>query len=472
MIEMFKHQKDFVDFAESKNFCCMNVADIGTGKTRMGIEAFKRLREKEPMARLLVICPLSLIESAWIEDIKKFAPELTYGNLRNLNGKPEYTVDVLFINYDLFITKNFQNTYIDLKEKGRSGYLFNFQPWMCILDESSKIKNHSSLTAKTILKFRDTFKWRICMSATPAPNGELEYWPQVEFVAPGTLHPSFYGFKNNYFHLARGKQSLPNGSMLGKAEYAKMFSQGWKYQITPEKKIILMQRIASISFRCDKNDCLDLPDTIDEVRTLEMGKTQRAHYTQMKNDLITEIKSQVIVAQVALSKIMKLRQICSGFAITPEQVAIPIGENPKLKELLSVLEEAGDKQVIIWCQFHYEISTVMAALGDKARALYSPTEDKDGTIRDFKSNGFQYLVAHPKSAGHGHTFINSSVEVFYALDYSWETYEQARGRTHRAGQVNKCTYIHLICKDSIEENILECLRRKADAFELLNEVIK
>lgn len=462
-MEMFAHQKSFVDFAESKNFCCCNWSDIGVGKTRMGIEAFKRLRASHPMARLLVICPLSLIESAWIEDIRKFAPELGVDNIRkNFTN----ACAVCLINYDTFITKKFQEFFNwQIKES------LGKEEWMCILDESSRMKNHSSLTTKTLLKCRDLFQWRIAMSATPAPNTMMEYWPQVEFISPGLLHKSFYAFRNIWFHLGRGKQVL-QGALIGKEGYAKVFSQGWKYQITEEKKKILMERIAAVSFRCNKDECLDLPETIDEVRKVEMGSNQRRHYNQMKNELVTQIRDENVVAQFALTKIMKLRQICSGFAITPEGTGLSIGENPKLSELLSVLEECGDQQVIIWCQFHFEIDTVMSALGEKARALYSLTEDKDDVIRCFKNGTIQYLVANPRSAGHGHTFVNSSVEVFYALDYSWESYEQARGRVHRAGQVQKVTYIHILCKDSIEEAILSCLRRKADAFEVLNEVMR
>ncbi len=447
----------------------------------MGIEAFKRLRETVPTARLLVICPLSLIESAWIEDIKKFAPELTTINLHDDPGFLarsgfvfDHLADIHIVNYDTFISKKFEPSLQSLvpvygmlnKKVERASC-----EWMCILDESSKIKNHSAKTTKTILKSIPLFSYRIAMSATPAPNSELEYWPQVEFCVPGTLHRSFHGFKNTYFHLGRGKQIM-QGAILGRAEYAKMFSSGWKYQITEEKKQVLMEKISSISFRCDKDLCLDLPDTMDEIRSVEMGAVQRKHYAQMKNDLITEIRGQAIVAQVALTKIMKLRQLTSGFAINPEGHAVPIGENPKLSELLSVLEECGDQQVIIWANFHEEIETICKALGDKARHVYSKTEDKDGAISGFKQGQYQYLVAHPRSAGHGHTFVNSAVEIFFSLDYSWEAYEQARGRVHRAGQTNKCTYIHLLCKDSIDEAILACLRRKADASELLFEALK
>ena len=203
-----------------------------------------------------------------------------------------------------------------------------------------------------------------------------------------------------------------------------------------------------------------------------MSPAQRRHYIQMKNALVTEIKGEAVVAQVALAKILKLRQITSNFAISPDGVAIGIeGPNPKMIELFNLIEELGDRQVIIWAQFHEEIETISAALGDKARTLYSKTEDKDDNIRAFKENQYRYLVAHPRSGGHGHTFVNASVEIFYSLDYSWEAYEQSRGRVHRAGQTQKVTYIHILAKDTIDETILGVLQRKADAAQILYEVM-
>jgi len=70
------------------------------------------------------------------------------------------------------------------------------------------------------------------------------------------------------------------------------------------------------------------------------------------------------------------------------------------------------------------------------------------------------------------TFVNCSTQVFFSLDYSYERYSQAKSRTHRAGQVNKCTYIHLIAKDSIDEDIIEILKNKGDMNEIAYKIIQ
>jgi SNF2 family DNA or RNA helicase len=306
------------------------------------------------------------------------------------------------------------------------------------------------------------------MSGTPAPNSEQEYWAQAEFLQPGVFG-NFFKFRNVYFHLSRGNQTM-QGQFMTRHQAAQIFSKGWKYSITAIKRQELMALIAPLCSRLQKADCLDLPEQIDEVREVEMTANQKRIYKEMKSSLITEIRGKDITAQVALAKLMKLREISSGFAYDErgEAHAIP-GPNPKLNELFDVIEEAGDQQVIVWANFTWEIDLIVAELSKiaPARALNSTTKDRDQVIQDFIGGSVKYLVAHPRSAAHGLTFVNCSLQVFFSLDYSWESHEQARARTHRAGQKKNCTYVYLIAKGTIDEDILATLRRKGDAQEIL-----
>ena len=172
---------------------------------------------------------------------------------------------------------------------------------------------------------------------------------------------------------------------------------------------------------------------------------------------------------------MKLREITSGFAFDDKGIAHPLKSSPKIEELTNVLEELGLKQVIIWCQFKWEIETIskrLAELGKTHCTLYSETKDKTDSISGFQSGTYQHLIAHPRSAAHGLTFVNSSDQVFFSLDYSWEAHEQARARIHRAGQTQKCTYIYLIAKNTLDEQIYDILTRKGTTQELLYAIRK
>ena len=105
--------------------------------------------------------------------------------------------------------------------------------------------------------------------------------------------------------------------------------------------------------------------------------------------------------------------------------------------------------------------------------LYSgtPGHKRQDEIEKFKDGRNRFLIAHPASAGHGLTFVNSSIQIFYSLNYSWEQYEQAKGRTHRPGQKNNCVYIHLLCEGTIDHIIYKVLQKKGDNQEIIKEFL-
>lgn len=464
MKPLFNHQAEAIAFIlRNKGYGAL-FHEIGCGKTRTALEVYSQLSQ-DNLLKLMVFCPLSLIDAAWGLDIKEYT-NFRYLNCHDPNSKFRLDTQIYIFNFEALLS---EQKILIIKN------MLNANKFMCVLDESSRMKNHKAKTTKILLALRDKFTYRLIMTGTPAPNCETEYWPQLNFIKPAIVHENFYPFRNYYFHLERerrsGQKEFTSGQIYSKLAAQQMFQHGWHYAMTPTKRQDLMERIKPWAHYARKNECLDLPEQTDELRLIEMGKKQTAIYKSMKNDLITEIKNNCIVAQAALTKIMKLRQITSGFAINEKEETIEIGENPKLEELKDVLEEAGKQPAIIWCQFQHEIRIIAQLLGERAVTLYGETKDKIGSIMAFKEGRAQYLIAHPRSAGHGLTFINCSLEIFYSLDYSWELYEQARGRIHRAGQLNKCTYIHLLCNHSIDEEILSVLRGKKDATEILYRMV-
>lgn len=464
MMPLFKHQEDMVRFALNHNGKAAIFADCGTGKTRAAIEIYSELRKFTPGLKMLVVAPMSLLDAAWREDIQKFSKFTSL----NLHGQPiptAWTDDIWIINYEsLIVERNF---------KALHSMLYKY-PVFLVADESSRMKNHTSKTTKCMIVLRDNAKHRVIMSGTPAPNTPMEYYSQMTFVDRGVFHPSFYAFRNSYFHLARGSQTMQmHGQTVTREAMRQMLMRGFKYEISDANRERLMDRIKPYCYWVKKEDCLDLPEQIDEIRSVELGSKQRRAYNEMKRHLITEIEGSDITATVALARLMKMREITAGFAIDELGQAHDIGENAKLKELPNIIEDVGDKQVIVWGQFQHEIEQISKLLNDIAPTvtMYSGTEDRSDSIQRFQNGDAKYLVCHPRSAAHGLTFVNCSYELFYSLDYSYEAYEQARSRIHRAGQVNKCTYLHLLAKDTIDEDILKVVQRKSDVNDIIYKAL-
>ncbi|MCK9324733.1 MAG: DEAD/DEAH box helicase [Bacteroidales bacterium] len=453
-MRLFDHQSSAVKFIVKNGGIGAIYHSMGLGKTLTALTCYEIFKKKDADLKLFVVCPLSLIEGAWAVDINKFT-SYTYCNLHDKKVKD---ADIYILNYE------------GLRRKELYKFFCRYK-FMIVLDESSKIKNHKSQTTKSLLNVKPLFKYRIVMSGTPAPNCETEYWAQMQFVDGNIFHKSFYAFQNQYFHLARGSQRIP-GTVACRATLREMFSKGWKYELTKENRDKLIKRMAPWCHYARKEDCLDLPEKIDELRVVELTGKQKQHYNEMKKLCITEIRGQDIAANIALTKLMKLRQILSGFVLDKDGKPLEIGENAKMRELVNVIEEAGDQKIIIWGNFQHEIEKIADTLGTDAVTLYGKTKNRQEVIDAFLTGAPKYLVANPKTAGHGLTFVNCSLEIFYSLDYSWESYAQARDRVHRPGQKNACTYIHLLGRDTIDQDIYKVLQRKGDAADIVYEFLR
>jgi SNF2 family DNA or RNA helicase len=301
------------------------------------------------------------------------------------------------------------------------------------------------------------------MSGTPAPNSPEEYWSQIKFCS-SLLPDSFYRFRNLYMKLSRNGY---DAGFVHPTKLGEMFRKGFKYTLKDEKAFL--NEIRPACFWAKKSECLDLPDTMDIVREVTLSDSQMKIYRDMKRYMVAEIGNQIVMANVALTKLMKLRQITSGFAINTMGDATETTDNSKINELLELLEEIGDKQVIIWIQFRKEIEMLSKHLSNFT-TLYSLTPDRDKSIEDFKTGKAKYLLAHPKSGGHGLTFTNCDTMIFFSIDYSFEGIEQAKGRIHRPGQVNKCTYFYLLAKGTLDYDIKQALDKKEDLQALYQRI--
>jgi len=307
-----------------------------------------------------------------------------------------------------------------------------------IVDESSVMKNMKSKITSDILSMIDIIPRRYVLSGTPTPNHNLEIFPQMKFVNKDIFQNSYLGFQATYFH-----QDMSNPHVWFQTE---------------DDKERFFSRLSEGSVFLKKEDCVDLPPKVFEVRRYELAKEQRSIYENMLQGIRDEINSLSKFEFTA--RLMKLREIISGFVIQKDGT-IDVFKTNKDKVLEQSLDELGSEPVIIWCQFQHEINILAEKYNGVA--LTSKTKGRDDIIRDFRDGKIQRLFTHPKLLGKGLTFTNCTYNIYYSLSFSYEEFRQSQDRIHRIGQNNKCTYIVLQGKDTIDEKIWSCLQRKGNA---------
>ena len=449
------------EIAKYRNKYCIYL-DTRVGKTPTSLAIINDDLKEHPNHKWLIICPLTLIENAWIPDIKKFMPGLSYinchattkaGRLKKLGDK---SASVYLTNTESYAT---YKEYFDL---------FNFDG--IILDESSCLKSPKTKQTKAILESAWNVNRFYQLSGRPAPNCEVEYYSQIRAVDYYGVHQSLTRFKQEYFV---------------DTSYNSNFE---KLQLRFDKKDEFFDLVKQYAIYADMGDELKLPGREFIEVSVDMPKEVAEHYKNVKNKMSTELADEVTITTLtAGTKINKLRQITSGFIIDTEakKENQMFGTNLqevynidayKLRALEEILDKHTDEQVIIWAVYHEEFRLLKDLLGDTCRCVYGLTSaaEKTENIKAFKEGKVQYLVANAASASKGLTLTNCHICVYLSLDYSYENYYQSIQRIYGdiSSQPNFCTYYFILAKGTIDEGIYrDTLQGKGSAnLALLNHI--
>jgi non-specific serine/threonine protein kinase len=408
--------------------------DMGLGKTIQALAFVLWLYEKNPAVKALVLCPTSLMYN-WENEIKKFAPALSYhihhGGQRSKNLADYSKSNVLITTYGTLRS--------DIKLFAEHGFDY------VILDESQAIKNPSSKVAKAVCLIRSSH--RICLSGTPLQNNTFDLFAQMNFLNPGLLG-TLEHFKNYY-----ATPIDKFGEMEQKEEL---------------KKIIFPFLLR----RTKEQVAKDLPEKTETVLFCEMESEQRAIYEAFRMEFRSKILGTIDEVGIRNSQftilqgLMKLRQICDAPSLLSNEESLP-DVSIKLNELGRELNEnIGSHKALVFSQFLGMLSLIQA----KLKELNIPFVYFDGSTsaagREKAVHAFQndpsirvFLISL-KAGGVGLNLTAAS--YVYIVDPWWNpaVEQQAIDRTHRIGQTNQIFAYRMICKNSIEEKILQLQEKK------------
>lgn len=323
-----------------------------------------------------------------------------------------------------------------------------------VLDEAHMIKNRTSRRSKFILKIACMADYRYILTGTPISNGQLEnIWSLYCFLDPymerGYPYSRIFGGSYKTF---QDRYCILN-----------MYHKPSSYIHVRE----LQDIINEYSYRVKKVDCLDLPEKLpDEI--IKVDCAEKALYKKLSTE--SAILEYEILAENPLSRLVKLRQLCSG------HIKLESGEMLEVKnEKLSILQELiegyeDDKKLVIFAEFKYSISQISALLRRlKIKHVVLDGEQKNKAIwRDFQSDKtIRVIVCQYQTASAGIDLFASDTIIYYEPTLRSNTLEQSRDRIHRTGQHRPCSYIHLLTKGTVETDIYRALTGYSDFSEKL-----
>jgi SNF2 family DNA or RNA helicase len=428
----FDHQRTTAEFltVHQRAFC---FNEAGTGKTSSVIWATDYLMSLGEVKRALVICPLSIMYSAWQTDILNTA---MHRSVAVAHGEPKKRAKIIQGGYE-FVIINYDGVKIVADEIRNGGFD------LVIIDEANAYKSPSTTRWKTLAKILkpETRLWM--MTGTPASQSPVDAYGLAKLVCP---------------------QNVPKFAMAWRDKVMQQVTRfKWVPKTNARHEVF---KVLQPAIRFAKDECLDLPDVMYQTRDIPLTPQVQKYYKQLKDQMMIEAAGTQISAVNAAAGLNKLLQISGGAVYTDTREVLEFDVQPRLNALMEVIEETENK-VIIFVPFRHTIVLLSRYLTDHHISNQVIQGDVSATQRASIINQFQsmdeprVLVIQPQSASHGVTLTRADTVVFWSPVMSVETYLQCIARMDRVGQVNKMTVVHLQGSE-VEKKMYKMLQGKVD----------
>lgn len=437
-----EHQRTTASFLtlNRKAFC---FSDPGTGKTASAIWAADYLMTQGLVRRVLVVCPVSIMDAAWRNDLFTFAMhrrvDVAYGSAAKRQKVLESDAEFVVINYDG----------VKVMADTIAAGCFD----LIIVDEASSYQNAQTARWKVLNKLIGPDTWLWMMTGTPAAQGPDYAYGLAKLVNPKSVPRHFGAFRDMVMY--------------------KITNFKWGVKDTAPETV---HRVLQPAIRFSKDECLDLPDLVYVARMVEMTAQQKRFYGKMRKELLLEAAGENVTAGTAAVAMTKLLQISSGSVYTDDKNVLQFDIGTRYRVLSEVIAETPSK-VIVFVPFRNAIEL----LAEKLAADKVSCEIIDGSIPASKRSevfhAFQndpnprVLLIQPQAAAHGVTLTAADTIVWWGPTASLEIYEQANARIHRKGQTKKCTIVQLI-GSPIEEKVYTMLDNKIDLHRQVIDLYK
>ncbi len=455
-MELWDHQKVAIAKARGKRGFSLFFS-MGTGKTRTAIEILQeRYQEHRALFRTLVLCPPIVIEN-WKREFAKYS-DIKASDVIPLIGTGIQRLKL--VEKHIKQNKIFITNYETLLMERVYGLLANqWHVEILVCDESHKLKNPTAKKSKQARMIGDGARYCYNLTGTPILNTPMDLFSQYRVLDGGkTFGTNFYGFRNTYFY--DKNSSMPSGR----------YFPNW--QLKPGAEADLNKKLEPSSMSIKKEECLDLPPLVQQTITVQLGPKQKVLYEQMKKDFITFVEDEACVAELAITKALRLQQILSGFVVlgdTGNTKLHQVVENPRADVLKELLEDiTPHSKVLVWAVFKQDFQTISKLCEDleipyvEVHGEITPKK-KTEAVDSFNTDGnVRVFIGHPGSGGIGINLVVASYSIFYSRNFSLEQDLQASARNHRGGSEihEKVTRIDLVAEGTIDELILQRLKSK------------
>ncbi len=450
--KLMAHQKKIVEFCLSKDYFGI-FADYGTGKTLCALTYINHFK----IRKVLVISTKTAVQSTWVDEIKNHTnficasllgtkaqkiKNLYFGLRKSRTDAHYYSTET---NNTVCFLLNFDGVENIFNELIQADFDF------IIIDESTKIKSPDTKRTKVLWKLAEYIPKRCIMTGFPVTENISDFYSQIKFLDLGeTFGKSWYAFMGRYF--------------------TKIMH---RYVIRKNSVSEILQKIQPFCIRVANTE-LKLPPKVYKIEHVEKTETQIKLLTSLQKYFRLEFGKVKIDTQYIFSLINKSLQICAGFIKDDKSniEKVPTAKDERLMELLDEIN-IYNKKVIIWCSYLNTVSKLKYILRHfNPLVLTGATPDVNALVHTFQHDKKRnILIAIQKKGAASITLTSCSHAIYYSNSWSFDDRGNSEARIYRKGSEKHThiTYIDLVTRDSVEEQVLACLKTKKSLVDELKK---
>ncbi len=426
--EPFAHQRETSAFLTlHKKAFCFN--EQGTGKTASVIWAVDYLMNLGHLKRVLVICPLSIMKSAWQQDLFKFA---MHRSCSVAHGTSTQRKKIINAGAE-FVIINFDGVAVVSEEIVNGGFD------MIVVDEANAYKNAQTNRWKTLNKLATNVPWMWMLTGTPAAQSPVDAFGLAKLINPDGAPKYFGQFRDKVMY--------------------KITQYIWRPKPDADTTV---HKVLQPAIRFEKDQCLDLPPVVHVEREAPLTKQQETYYKLLKDRMMMQADGEQVTSVNAATNLNKLLQISGGAVYSDDKEVIQFDVSNRLKIVKEVIEESSHK-VLVFVPFTHTINLLEEFLTKskitcKVISGKVTVNKRTEIIKTFQEDDDPYvLIIQPQAASHGLTLTAANTVIWYAPVTSVETYLQANARINRPGQHNSMTVVH-VTGSAVEERLYTMLQ--------------
>ena len=466
-IKLWKHQIECVEKLKKRPNGALFM-EPGTGKTATTIHLMRcKYNEKKELSPTLIFCPPIVVKN-WKREIlahskiptDKILPLIGSGANRLkdfLAWKDKHKGNFIAItNYEAVQMAQLFAEFIKWKPK------------ILVSDECHRLKNSTALRTKKVMELSDLAEIKYILTGTPVLNTPMDLFSQYRIMDGGqTFGRNYFAFRYTYFYdknVGMPKQKyFPN----------------WVPKPACHEQLGHM--IEASSFQAKKSECLTLPPLVCQRIEVELSAEQKKSYKEMLKTFVTIVKEEACVAQLAITKSLRLQQIIAGFVRTDTQRDVSFDGNPRLAALGDLLQDiTPGAKCIVWCNFRANYAQIEAMLKGLAIPYVfltgeQSTKDKDEAVHRFSTDeAIRVMVGNPQAGGEGVNLVSASHMIYYTRNFSLKDDIQSAARNYRGGSEchEKITRWDIVAPGTIDEVILSALENKQDMAKAILDYAK